>query len=139
MSRILAVDFGLKRIGLALSDERRRVALPLATVEGGKNAVQNVLKQVGSHSILAIVIGLPLTLKGERGEMVTLVEKFGGELGQAIDAPVIYIDERLSSKAADVSLREISLNRKKRNERIDLATATMILQSYLDTQREIDK
>lgn len=136
MSRIVGIDFGLKRIGVAISDERRKIALPLGTAEGGKLAVQNVLTLLAGRQVLAILIGLPITLKGERGEMVHQVEKFGTALGQALDAPVIYKDERLSSLAADRSLQELLLNRKKRSEIIDVTTATMMLQSYLDSNPE---
>lgn len=132
MSRIVGIDFGLKRIGVAISDERAKIAFPLGTAEGGKFAVQNVIRLIGSKTVLALVIGLPLLLRGEKGEMVKHVEIFGTALSQALDVPVVYIDERLSSAAADRSLREISLNRKERNERIDVAAATMMLQSYLD-------
>lgn len=131
-TRVVGIDFGLRRIGVALSDERRKVALPLATIEGGKHAVARILQIVSNYSICIIVMGLPLTLKGERGEMVKRVEKFGSDLSTALDVPIVYIDERLSSKAADASLREISLNRKERNAKIDMAAATMMLQHYLD-------
>lgn len=133
MSRIVGIDFGLKRIGVAVSDAMRKIALPLGTAEGGRNGIQNVMALLAGRQILAIVIGLPVTLKGERGEMVKKVEEFGTALGQALDAPVIYVDERLSSAAADRSLREISLNRRERSQKIDVTAATMMLQSYLDS------
>ena len=117
MSRVVGIDFGLKRIGVAVSDERRTVALPLGTAEGGKNGVKNVIALLADRKVVAVVVGLPITLKGERGVMVKLVEEFGTALGQALDTPVIYVDERLSSAAADRSLMEISLNRKARSER----------------------
>ena len=135
MSRVVGIDFGLKRIGVAVSDERRTVALPLGTAEGGKNGVKNVIALLADRKVVAVVVGLPITLKGERGVMVKLVEEFGTALGQALDTPVIYVDERLSSAAADRSLMEISLNRKARSERIDMATATMMLQSFLDQHK----
>lgn len=132
MSHILGIDFGFKRIGVAISDARRKVALPLATVAGGKSAIANILKLVGNRPLLAILVGLPLLLKGERGEMVKQVEIFGAALGQAFDVPVIYLDERLSTKGAEQSLKEISLNRKEINEKLDMVAATMMLQTYLD-------
>ncbi len=132
MGRIAAIDYGLKRIGIALSDSGKRVALPVGTVEGGKKAIQNIAKALPLKEVEQIAIGLPLLMNGKRGDMAEAVERFGKALEEALGIQVVFVDERLSSKMADAGLREISLNRKKRTEKIDTVAATMLLQTYLD-------
>jgi len=133
MGRIAAIDYGLKRIGLSLSDSGRKIALPVGLVEGGKKAIANIAGALPLKEVELILIGLPLLMNGKKGDMAILVEKFGQELQTAVNVPVLYWDERLSSKHADSMMREISLNRKQRSERIDVMTATLLLQSYLDS------
>ncbi len=79
-----------------------------------------------------ILVGLPLEMSGKKGPMALLVEQFAKTLEDALHIPILLIDERLSSKGADVKLKEISLNRKARSEKIDMVAATLLLQSYLD-------
>lgn len=129
MGRIAAIDYGLKRIGIAISDERKKVALPLTTVEGGKKAVENIAAAIREKNVERFVMGLPLLMNGKKGEMAEAVEKFAKALEEALKIPVALLDERLSSRQAE---REIPLNRKARSERIDQVAATLILQSYLD-------
>lgn len=135
MKRVAAIDFGLKRIGIAISDENKRIALPLTTVEGGKKAVANILAALKGKEVEKFLIGYPLLMSGKKGEMAELVEKFAAELESISHIPVILQDERLSSKHAEASLREISMNREKRTEKIDMIAATFLLQSYLDQAR----
>jgi putative pre-16S rRNA nuclease len=134
MPRIAAIDFGLKRIGIAISDDRKKLALPLATVEGGKKAVANTVAALAQKrkEIEKILVGLPLLMSGQRGEMAKEVEAFAKALEAAIEIPVELCDERLSSKMADQGMRELAMNRKERAERIDMAAAALLLQSYLD-------
>lgn len=130
--RIAAIDFGLKRIGIALSDPTQTLASPLATVEGGKNAIQNVAKALSNFPLVKILIGLPLLLNGKEGDMATIVRTFGSSLSQTLNIPILYIDERLSSAQAEKSLKELPFNRKERTSKIDTAAATLLLQQYLD-------
>ncbi len=129
MGRIAAIDYGLKRIGIAISDERKKIALPLTTVEGGKKAIQNIAAAVREKNVERFVMGLPLLMNGKKGEMAEAVEKFAKAMEETLKIPVVLLDERLSSRQAE---REIPLNRKARSETIDQVAATLILQSYLD-------
>lgn len=133
MPRIAAIDFGLKRIGLAVSDKERKIALPVDVVEGGKKAIQNIRAALPLKEIDLILMGLPLEMSGKKGSMAAVVEEFAKMLQEALQIPVHLIDERLSSKGADVQLKEISLNRKSRSEKIDMVAATLLLQTYLDS------
>ncbi len=134
MPRIAAIDFGLKRIGIAISDDRKKVALPLATVEGGKKGVANTVAALlqKKKEIEKILVGLPLLMSGKKGDMAKEVEAFAKALEEAIAIPVELCDERLSSKMADQGMRELSMNRKERAERVDMAAAALLLQCYLD-------
>lgn len=134
MPRIAAIDFGLKRIGIAVSDLGGKMAFPHATVEGGKNGAANIIASLKGkqNEIEKIVIGMPLLMNGKKGEMAEKVEQFGKELQAAINIPVEFYDERLSSKMAERELQGLSLNRKQRQEKSDVTAATLLLQSYLD-------
>ncbi|MGB7978886.1 MAG: Holliday junction resolvase RuvX [Chlamydiales bacterium] len=127
-----AIDFGTKRIGLALSDANRKIALPVAVVEGGKQAIQNIRASLPLKEIDLVLIGLPLEMSGEKGSMAQKVEQFAKTLEEALQIQILLVDERLSSRGAEVHMKEISLNRKSRNEKIDMVAATLLLQTYLD-------
>jgi putative Holliday junction resolvase len=131
MGRVAAIDFGEKRIGLAMTDLGRKIALPVGTVEGGKKALQNIRDALPLKEIDLILIGLPLEMSGKKGLMALKVEEFAKMVENGLNIPVQLIDERLSSKGADVSLRELSLNRKERAQKNDMIAATILLQSYL--------
>lgn len=132
MGRVAAIDFGEKRIGIALSDAARKIALPVGIVEGGKKAIQNIRASLPLKEVDLILVGLPLEMSGKKGIMATKVEAFAKTLEEALNIPVLLVDERLSSKGADAHLREFSLNRKERSERLDMVAASLLLQTYLD-------
>jgi putative Holliday junction resolvase len=131
MSRVAAIDFGLKRIGLAVSDKSRKIALPVNVIEGGKKAIQNIRAALPLKEVDLIVMGLPVEMNGKKGAMAQVVEEFAKLLEEALNIQVLLIDERLTSKGADVQLREISLNRKSRSEKVDMVAAVLLLQTYL--------
>lgn len=134
MGRIAAIDFGLKRIGLAISDSSKKIALPKGTIPGGTSAIENLRNTLPLNDLDLFLVGLPLEMSGKKGPMALMVEQFGKELELAFKIPVKFIDERLSSKSADVHLREISLKRKERSAMIDSVAAVLLLQMYLDIQ-----
>lgn len=132
MGRVAAIDFGLKRIGIALSDQNRKVALPVGVVEGGKRAIHNIKESLPLKEVDLILIGLPLELSGKRGPMAQMVEAFAKSVEEALNIPILLVDERLSSKGAEVHMNEISLKGKSRSAKIDMIAATLLLQTYLD-------
>jgi putative Holliday junction resolvase len=132
MGRVAAIDFGLKRIGIALSDSNRKIALPVSVVEGGKKAIQNIKAALPIKEVSLILVGLPLELSGKRGPMAQMVEQFAKTLEEALEIQVLLVDERLSSKGAEAHLKEIPLKRKSRSEKIDMVAATLLLQTFLD-------
>lgn len=130
--KIAAIDFGTKRIGLAISNDSKTMALPWTTIPGGLPSAVAAL-QKRKEEIGSIVIGLPLLMNGTKGEMAALVEAFGKQLETSLNIPVVLFDERLSSKHAESALRETGQSRKKNSEKTDQIAASLLLQSYLET------
>lgn len=136
--RILGIDYGLARLGLALSDERRIVALPykvLAAARTTAGTVALVGKEVAALAspLAEIVVGLPLMMDGRNGLIADEVRHFTTLLQAALPhIPIVLWDERLTTAQAERSLREGNLSRKKRSQRVDSVAAVLILQSYLD-------
>lgn len=139
MGRIVGIDFGTARIGLAISDERRIIATPLETVKAGKSDVETV-KQIAVvlskyKNIDAIVIGLPLLLNGKEGEMALRVKAFAKIVEQTLSLPIVFWDERLTSSGVERMLLDLDVSRKKRAQLSDALSAVSILQNYLDSLR----
>ncbi len=132
MGRIAAIDYGLKRIGIALSDAGKKIAFPYRTVPGGRRGIGEIATALKGQEVEKVLLGLPLLMNGQKGDMALEVEKFAKALEEALQIPIILRDERLSSRGAEASLKEISLNRKQRSARIDETAATLLLQSFLD-------
>lgn len=132
--RVMGLDYGERRIGVALSDPLGLTAQPLVTVERTSlDADLGVLADlVREHDVRRVVIGLPLSLKGERGERARAAEGFGRRLARASGVPVEAWDERLTSVQAERALLEGDMRRSRRREVIDRAAAMLILQSWLD-------
>lgn len=140
MGRIVGIDFGKVRIGLAISDEMRIIAQPLETIKTAKDPKQTAktIAQVLSRykNIDAIVIGNPLLLSGKEGEMSQLVRSFAKILEQELSYPLIFWDERLTSSGVEKMLLDSKVSRKKRAELSDALSAVSILQNYLDSLRQ---
>lgn len=137
--KILGVDYGLKRAGLAISDETGTIAFPFETVEfvGRRNLFLHIRRIVEEQEISELVVGLPLTLRGKQGKIAEEVKKFGEEIEKKIGVKVHYVDERFTSVEAEKMLRSNkSRIRRKDRRKIDLISAVIILQTYLDTNRK---
>jgi putative holliday junction resolvase len=131
--RVLGLDLGDARIGVAISDDRRRIAVPLGTVRTGAPAdVKAIADLVHGHDVTLVVIGHPLHLSGEAGERAHHAERFAQALDAFLDVPVLLQDERLSSIEADRALREAGASGRERRRTVDRSAATVILQAWLD-------
>ncbi|MEX2458260.1 MAG: Holliday junction resolvase RuvX [Actinomycetota bacterium] len=134
--RVLGLDLGQARIGVSISDERGRLAVPFGTIHtGAPQDVKAIAKLVAEHDIGRIVVGLPLSLKGERGAAAAHAERFAEALRGFLDVPVELQDERLSTVEADRALKQTGAGGRQRRRAIDASAATVILQSWLDTHR----
>ncbi|NNM43725.1 MAG: Holliday junction resolvase RuvX [Chlamydiae bacterium] len=138
MGRILGLDYGTKRIGIAISDERGIIASPLTFINREKS-FETCAKQIsdaitGYSPFTKIVIGLPLHMDGNESEMSQEVKKFAKVLELVFFLPVQLWDERLTSSQVEKGLKERNMNRKKRVQVTDALAAAIILQTYLDAQ-----
>jgi len=136
--RIVGLDVGERRIGVAVADERARVALPVAVIERRElpadlDAIARLVQEQGAE---AIVIGLPISLNGSLGPQAQAVEAFGRELSARLPLPIEYQDERLSTVEAQRRLASAGHRGPKAKARRDAAAAAIILQGYLDRQAQ---
>ena len=134
MSRSLGVDFGTKRVGLAVSDPLGLTARPLSVVPRS-SVVDEVANLVKELEIGTIVVGLPTGLSGGEGMSASEARKLADELRTAAGVDVVFVDERFTSRMAEVALVESGMKRRKRRETVDKVAAAIILQDYLDNHR----
>ncbi len=139
MGRILAIDYGKRRIGLALSDPTQTIGSPYRTLtrrKGKRPPWTTLLEIVGEQEVELAVIGLPLMPNGSEGEWTAEVREFGRKLSERAEIPVEWIDERMTSVFAEEVVRSSGLPRAKREEkwRIDAAAASLILESYMESR-----
>jgi len=133
--RILGIDYGRRRIGLALSDADEILASPLPTYVRGHSEdrdVTSLARAIRRHGASAVVVGQPLNLDGSRGEMAEEAEAFADRIRVATGLPVALFDERLTSRDADRAMLEANLSRRRRKELRDSLSAVLILQGHLD-------
>ena len=135
-SRILALDHGTKRIGVALSDELGWTARPLETYERRTLDLDlaHIVDLVKTHEVGQVVLGLPLRLNGDEGLAVQAVHQFLERLAEALPVPVVTWDERLTTKDAESLLISADVGWKKRKGLVDQIAAAILLQSYLEAQ-----
>ena len=135
--KILAVDLGAVRTGLAISDEQQILASPIGTVvQRNKDLLlETVAAMAAEHGAAQIVVGLPRNMDGSKGESAAIAEAFAEQLGKRTELPVILRDERLTTMSAIGFLNETNVRGKKRKEIVDTVSATIILQDYLDSLR----
>jgi putative Holliday junction resolvase len=133
--RILGIDYGNRRVGIAISDELQLTAQPhkLLIRENDENLISDIKEIIHSHNIEKIVIGLPVLLDGSHSSQTKKTRKFISRIRQSSDLPIEKWEERLSTIEAGKILTGTSINKKKEN--IDIISAQLILQSYLDKNR----
>lgn len=134
MGRILGIDFGLKRIGLSLSDPTKTLASPLPTIQNDNRTLERILEIIKKNEVEKIVIGYPFNMNGSKSEICQLVDKFIEQISKRINIEIIKRDERLTSYIAHQQILESVKSKKKRQDKslIDQFSARIILQEYLD-------
>ena len=138
VGRVLAVDWGERRIGLALSDESRTLAQPLVTLtrRGGKRfPMRQLLTLLEQHGVTAVVVGLPLEPEGTEGEAASAARVLAAEIARTSAKPVELWDERLTTARALQAVREMAGTTRGRKHDVDALAATVLLQHYLDARR----
>lgn len=133
--RILALDIGDKRTGVALSDEGHLIATPHSTIEAksSKDWALQIRQLVEETEAIQVVVGLPLNQFGEIGRDAQKIRSRIALLQSQVNIPVVEWDERFTTIQAERTLLEADLSRKKRKQVIDKVAAAIILQSYLDS------
>ena len=136
MSRILGLDYGERRVGVAISDPLGMLSTPVETLQvtGMNNAVEQVAGVVAEREVAKLLVGLPLNMDGTKGELAEKAEAFAEKLQTKTGLEVVMWDERLTSKEAERVLLEADVSRGKRKKVIDKMAAQILLQSYLDAQ-----
>lgn len=134
--RILGLDVGSKTIGVAVSDALKLTAQGITTIIWDEHDMSSADKQlrdiIENYEITQIIVGLPKNMDGSIGERGEISQIYARRLGRVFDLPVHLVDERLSTVAAERTLIEADVSRKKRKQVIDKMAAVVILQMYLD-------
>jgi putative holliday junction resolvase len=132
--RALGIDFGEKRIGLAISDPEGRLAVPFGTIErrNDRSAVRQIAEIARREGVGRLVVGEPVGLDGQRGEAAERVRRFGAKLAGVAQLPVEWVGEALTTVAAVERLREAGVDPRREPERIDAVAAQILLQEALD-------
>ena len=134
LGRLLGVDFGTVRVGLAVSDPDRLIASPFETYarKDAKADAAYFQRVVASEKIVGLVVGLPLHTGGEEGIKAKEAREYGAWLTEATGLPVLFWDERCTTAAAEDALWDAGLSHKKRKDRRDRVAAQLILQGFLE-------
>jgi putative Holliday junction resolvase len=132
--RVLGIDFGEKRIGLAISDPEGRMALALTTLvrRDDRSAISAIAEIARREGIERLVLGEPVSLDGTRGPAAARVRRFGARLAARTALPLTFVDESLTSVEAAARLRAAGIDPRREPERIDAAAAQILLQEDLD-------
>jgi putative Holliday junction resolvase len=136
--RLLGVDWGERRIGLALTDETRTIARPLATLTrrpGKRFPMQQLLAQCAEHGVMGIVVGLPLDEQGEEGAAAAAARQLAADIARRSGLPVELWDERLTTARALRTVREMGGSTRGRKDDVDALAAAVMLQHFLDAGR----
>lgn len=136
-SRLLGVDYGLVRVGIALSDPLGITAQPLTTLHrrGDKHICREIAQLVEQREVVEVIVGMPLELSGAAGQAAEQVERFVSRLRNYLTVPVTFWDERLTSVTAERELSQAGVNWRRRKKILDQVAAAIMLQVVLDYRR----
>ncbi|WP_064429045.1 Holliday junction resolvase RuvX [Rickettsia sp. Tenjiku01] len=136
---LIAIDYGSKKLGIALSNQERSIAMPFNTITeiNKKIVITALLNIIAQYKVCGVIIGLPIDMSGAVTEQTNIVMKFAEELAKSINLPIYLQDERLTTKAANNFLKSFGVKRKDRNNNDDAVAASMILETVLDSIKNI--
>ena len=136
--RVLALDIGEKRIGVAVSDPSGTVASPLVVLDAAKVLTDgsDLTRLVEEYEAELVVVGLPLSLDGSEGPQALDVRRAAARLAGFLRVPVEFADERLSSTQASRAMGDVGASQRQQRGSIDMVAAAIFLQSYLDARRD---
>tara|TARA_B100000965_G_C19410969_1_gene677693 strand:+ start:94 stop:516 length:423 start_codon:yes stop_codon:yes gene_type:complete len=136
MGRVIAIDFGTKKMGLAHTDENQLIASPLKTVDSS-DLFTFLIDYFANETVDSIVVGEPRTLSNKPADINIQIVKFVDKLKTVFNKPIYMIDERFTSKIASQAMLYLNINKMKRRDKnmVDKISASIILQSFLDRKK----
>jgi putative Holliday junction resolvase len=135
--RILGLDYGTKRIGVAMSDGLQIAASPLDVLDArAPDLIERIEEIVTEYEVVEIAVGLPTSLAGGEGPSADGARELAATVGHATGVPVVFVDERFTSRMAETSMLDAGVRRRDRRERVDKVAASIMLQSHLDRIRQ---
>ncbi len=134
--RYLAIDYGLKRTGLAICDADETLASPLEVLTGQERLVERIADIIRAQKIEGIVVGLPLNMDDTEGSQAAKVRVFADQIARQTGLPVEFCDERLSSFGAEKKLQGLKITRKKKKKHLDAIAAAEFLQVFIDEKQK---
>jgi putative holliday junction resolvase len=129
--RVLALDIGERRVGVAISDPAGCIASPLLVLDASARLDERLEEIIDEYEVGLVVVGLPLTLAGDEGPQAGRVREVGERIAARVTVPIVYHDERLSSAEANRAMKENTTSRTRRGS-VDKIAAAIFLQSFLD-------
>jgi len=129
--RILALDVGERRIGVAVSDPLGTIAQPLMTIPRNDTSIDTIVQIIREKEICEVVVGLPVNMNGSRGQQADGVDEFAHRIVERIDIPLVFVDERLTTVEAEKLMISADVSRNKRRAKIDSVAAAIILEKRL--------
>lgn len=136
LNRIMAIDYGIKRVGIALTDPMKKFAYPYKTLLNDKNLITNIIKIVTEMDVKVILIGMPEISKNETKSISSEILQFKDKLSEKIKTDIIFWDESFSSKIAQQKILESVTKKKDRRNKalLDMHSAAVILSEYLEQE-----
>ena len=133
---LIGLDVGERRIGVAVSDKLGKTAQPFETIDRDGRATERLAELARSTAAERLVVGLPLLMDGSEGTQARLVKEFAEGLAGALDLPVAYVDERLTTREAEAVLTQGGVKRGRKKEASDRLAAALILRTYMESLPE---
>lgn len=132
---IISIDHGIKKMGVAISNQECTVAMPLLTITELKeqDKITKILSLLATYSVCGVVIGLPISMNGQESSQTLEVQNFAKNFAKVNDLPIYLQDERLTTMAANSLLKSFGIKRKDRNKNDDMIAASMILETTLNS------
>jgi putative Holliday junction resolvase len=128
----MGLDVGERRIGVAISDPLGQTAQPYETMGRDEKSISRLAELVLETGVQAVAVGLPLLLDGREGDQARRTREFASELSGAIEVPVHFVDERLTTREAEAVLKGVRMKRGRKREASDRVAAALILRAYMD-------
>jgi putative Holliday junction resolvase len=130
--KLLGLDLGERRIGVAVTDDLGMFAFPLAIIDLTRSSLAEVARIASEQRVDGIVVGIPMNMRGDEGFQARAAREMARQIEQLVDVPIVYADERLTSYIADQALASRGVKPRQRKAQRDAIAAAVMLQGYMD-------